>query len=39
MSDEFYMRPISFVKDVEASVSYYCEKLGFDKSYGDATFA
>ena len=39
MSDEFYMRPIFLVKDVEASVSYYCRKLGFSQSYGDATFA
>ena len=28
-----------FVENVEASVGYYCEKLGFNKSYGDDTFA
>jgi hypothetical protein len=39
MSDEFYMRPILFVDDVEASVGYYCDQLAFSKSYGDATFA
>jgi hypothetical protein len=39
MSDEFYMRPVLFVDDVDASVSYYCNQLAFQKSYGDATFA
>ena len=39
MSDEFHMRPILFVDDVDASVSYYCNQLAFQKSYGDSTFA
>ena len=34
---EFLMRPIVEVADVEASVEYYCSKLGFEKvwSHGD----
>ena len=27
-TDEFYSRPILFVSNVEASVSYYCDKFG-----------
>ena len=37
--DEFYMRPVLFVENVEARARYYCEKLGFSKSYGDRLFA
>ena len=33
MSDEFYMRPMFCVRDVGASIAYYCEKLGFEKSW------
>ncbi len=33
MSQEFYVRPIFCVRDVPASVAYYCEKLGFEKSW------
>ena len=31
--DDFYTRPILSVKDVELSVSYYCEKLGFERGW------
>jgi hypothetical protein len=33
VSDEFYMRPLLRVADVEASVAYYCDKLGFTRSW------
>lgn len=29
MREEFYTRPILAVRDVTASIAYYCEKLGF----------
>ena len=31
--DDFYTRPILSVKDVELSVTYYCEKLGFERGW------
>jgi catechol 2,3-dioxygenase-like lactoylglutathione lyase family enzyme len=31
MTDELWTRPIFRVRDVEASIAYYCEKLGFNK--------
>lgn len=31
--DEFYLRPILCVGDVPASVEYFCEKLGFERSW------
>ncbi len=31
--EEFYMRPILCVRDVPASTRYFCEKLGFDRSW------
>lgn len=30
LSPEFYLRPVLSVADVEASVAYYCDKLGFE---------
>ena len=33
MGDEFYMRPVLCVRDVEASIAYYCEQLGFVKNW------
>ena len=33
MSDEFYTRPMLRVQDVGRSITYYCEKLGFRKSW------
>jgi len=33
MAEEFWARPILFVRDVEASIAYYCEKLGFTKRW------
>ena len=33
MGDEFYTRPILCVRDVGASMTYYCEKLGFAKKW------
>ncbi len=33
MREEFYTRPILCVRDVGASIAYYCEKLGFEKSW------
>ena len=33
MSDEFYARPIFRVRDVERSITYYCQKLGFTSSW------
>ncbi len=33
MGDEFYTRPILCVRDVGASMTYYCEKLGFAKNW------
>ena len=33
MSDEFYTRPIFRVRDVPASIAYYCEALGFRKDW------
>ena len=31
--DEFYLRPILRVRDVTASARYFCEKLGFERSW------
>ncbi|MCG8588779.1 MAG: VOC family protein [Proteobacteria bacterium] len=31
--DEFYLRPILCVRDVSASAEYFCEKLGFERSW------
>ena len=33
MSDEFYARPMFRVRDVERAVAYYCESLGFARSW------
>jgi predicted lactoylglutathione lyase len=33
MGDQFWVRPILRVRDVESSVAYYCEKLGFRKGW------
>ncbi len=33
MQEEFYTRPILAVSDVTASISYYCEKLGFEEMW------
>jgi catechol 2,3-dioxygenase-like lactoylglutathione lyase family enzyme len=33
MSGEFWSRPIFCVRDVAASVAYYCEKLGFTRGW------
>lgn len=33
MTDEFYARPIFRVGNVEASIVYYCEKLGFERGW------
>lgn len=33
MSDEFYMRPILSVQDVEAAITYYCDRLGFRSAW------
>jgi len=33
MTEEFWTRPILCVRDVESSVAYYCEKLGFSKRW------
>lgn len=33
MSEEFYTRPILCVRDVGASINYYCEKLGFSRAW------
>lgn len=33
MTEQFWTRPILCVRDVEASVSYYCEKLGFTRRW------
>ena len=33
MADEFYTRPVLRVSDVSSSISYYCEKLGFERSW------
>ena len=33
MSDEFYARPMFRVRDVERAVAYYCERLGFVRSW------
>ena len=35
MNSEFYPRPVFHVRDVAASVAYYCEKLGFSKNWGE----
>jgi catechol 2,3-dioxygenase-like lactoylglutathione lyase family enzyme len=37
--DDFYTRPILSVRDVRSSIAYYCDKLGFEKSWdsGDET--
>ncbi len=31
--DEFYTRPMFHVREVGTSIAYYCEKLGFTKSW------
>ncbi|MGH0029296.1 MAG: VOC family protein [Myxococcota bacterium] len=31
--DEFYLRPVLCVADVSASTAYYCDKLGFQRSW------
>ena len=36
---EFYVRPILYVSDVSLSTAHYCEKLGFQKDWGDDVFA
>tara|TARA_Y100001934_G_C11966923_1_gene592183 strand:- start:103 stop:498 length:396 start_codon:yes stop_codon:yes gene_type:complete len=36
---EFYVRPILYVADVSLSTAYYCEKLEFEKDWGDDVFA
>lgn len=33
MQEEFYTRPLLAVRDVTASIEYYCEKLGFIKMW------
>lgn len=33
MSDPFYWRPILCVRNVDESIAYYCEKLGFESSW------
>jgi catechol 2,3-dioxygenase-like lactoylglutathione lyase family enzyme len=33
MTEEFRTRPILRVRDVAASIAYYCEKLGFEKHW------
>ena len=33
MSDEYFIRPVFRVRDVAASVAYYCEKLGCTKRW------
>ena len=34
MSDnDFYTRPILSVRDIRSSIAYYCDKLGFEKSW------
>jgi hypothetical protein len=33
VSNQFYARPILCVRDVEASIAYYCDKLGFDRDW------
>lgn len=39
MSEEFYARSMFRVRDVERAVAYYCERLGFSRSWdsGDGT--
>lgn len=37
--DEFYTRPMFHVQDVGLSIAYYCEKLGFTKSWEFAVIA
>ena len=39
MGDQFYVRPILRVRDVELSIAYYCQRLGFTSSWesGDET--
>jgi len=33
MVDKFWARPVFFVRDVEASLAYYCNQLGFEKQW------
>ena len=33
MSEKFFVRPVLCVRSVEASMAYYCEKLGFSKNW------
>ena len=37
MSDEYFIRPVFRVRDVAASVAYYCEKLGCRKRWDHGT--
>jgi hypothetical protein len=36
MSEKFFVRPVLCVRSVEASLAYYCEKLGFSKNWDHA---
>ncbi len=33
MKEDYFVRPLLRVRDVAASVAYYCEKLGFEKRW------
>ena len=37
MSDKYFIRPVFRVRDVAASVAYYCEKLGCSKRWDHGT--